>query len=418
MKRDRRRVKQSFAGLAAIAQVLVAGTGLAQGYPAGEAHTRYLGNQPDRAEPEWSENLNGLANDGDDHWFVTQRDRIWRVPVSVDLGAPYWPIHPAGLVSRRLDQDIVGWDHFGDPHYLRVGGQGYLLVPLEKSDLEEHQRDLWCGTLVVYRDEPSDLRFVTRTCLPDQRDKAPWLAVGPDGVLYTSHFDVLRSSDEAPGRSTGIHRYRVNWETLADPVPRLVLEPLAPLKPYDAAGNPMELQDVQGGVLSPSGRTLFLVSDEDGIFVFRVAGDRLELLERSCNAGPSASCRFSFEFDNTSWNWDSLAQEPEGIDFWDLNDGRVPGVRGELHVALIDVEADWDDLWIKHYTATQWVDGGATTTGSGTQTSPYRSLDDALRRAWPGSRIRMRGGRSYPTALPMSVPLLLESWGGAARVTR
>ncbi len=416
----RQRPTTAIACLALVAGVLgsvaLACAGFAQDYPAGEAHTRFLGDSPRGAEQAWSENLDGLANDGVSNWFVTQRDRIWRIPVGVDLG--YAGIFlPAGVLSRDLARDIAGWNHFGDPDYLRVAGQGYLVVPLEKMKLEPSELDSWCGMLAVYRDDPSDLPFVTRECLPGQRNQAPWLAVGPDGILHTSRFVVLRSGDEAPGQSTGIHRYHVNWETLADPVPHLVLEPLPPLKPYDVAGNPMELRDVQGGVLSPSGQTLFLVSDEDGIFVFRIHEDRLELLEQSCNAAPSSSCRFSFKFDNTSWNFDSLAHEPEGIDFWDLNDGRAPGVRGELHVTMIDVEVDQDDLWIKHYTASQWVDSAATTTGSGTIAAPYRSLDDALRHAWPGSGIRLRGGRSYPSALPMTVPLLLESWAGSVRVT-
>jgi hypothetical protein len=84
---------------------------------------------------------------------------------------------------------------------------------------------------------------------------------------------------------------------------------------------------------------------------------------------------------------------------------------------MVDVEVEQDDLYIKHYTAIQWVDSAASTSGDGQITSPYRSLAQALLASWPGSIIRARGSHPLPpgTALDQR-RLLVESWDAPVRV--
>ena len=36
---------------------------------------------------DWSDELNGVTHDAD-HWYITQKHRLWRFPVGHDLGSP------------------------------------------------------------------------------------------------------------------------------------------------------------------------------------------------------------------------------------------------------------------------------------------------------------------------------------------
>src|SRR4030095_2699791 len=64
-------------------------------------------------------------------------------------------------------------------------------------------------------------------------------------------------------------------------------------------------------------------------------------VERSHNG----SGGFAYEFNTTN------LEEPEGLTFWDLDaDGRAPGLRGQLHVVLLDNDiTNDDDAYVKHY---------------------------------------------------------------------
>lgn len=44
-------------------------------------------------------------------------------------------------------------------------------------------------------------------------------------------------------------------------------------------------------------------------------------------------------------------EEPDGVTWWDLDDGRAPEIRGQLHAMLLDNETSNDDVYIKHYRA-------------------------------------------------------------------
>jgi hypothetical protein len=77
-----------------------------------------------------------------------------------------------------------------------------------------------------------------------------------------------------------------------------------------------------------------------GINVFDLRTGRR--IERSRSGeGP-----FNYEF-HPGW---SKYEEPEGMTIWDLDDGRVRGITGKLHVLMLDNESGQDDIYLKHYT--------------------------------------------------------------------
>jgi hypothetical protein len=67
-------------------------------------------------------------------------------------------------------------------------------------------------------------------------------------------------------------------------------------------------------------------------------------LELGENIGSSAAI--------TQWltlNWVPGDEEIEGLTVWNLDDGRAPGIRGQVHVLMLDVgEVSNDDLYFKH----------------------------------------------------------------------
>ena len=61
--------------------------------PFGEAAYNFLGDHPGYANVGWHEEAQGLAHDRD-NWFITQKDAIWKIPVTHNLsdraaGAPH-----------------------------------------------------------------------------------------------------------------------------------------------------------------------------------------------------------------------------------------------------------------------------------------------------------------------------------------
>src|SRR5262249_754967 len=110
------------------------------------------------------------------------------------------------------------------------------------------------------------------------------------------------------------------------------------------------LANMQGGEFSPSGKFLYVSSGSinsatpaDGINVFDTSSygaSTWKVIEHSTNRErcdpPPVSCGehehgpFSYSFDNDFTGGDT----PEGLTIWDLDDGRAPGVGGQLHALV------------------------------------------------------------------------------------
>lgn len=313
-------------------------------------HT-YLGNNPNQGNPGWHQEVQGLAHDAD-YWYITQNPalrvspfdnppvltggpRLWRVPVSHDLGAGVGC--GSGSVScgdLRLTPLLGGgYNHYGDPDVYEFGGRGYVLVPIEGG----------AAGVAIFRADAT-LQFLASAPFPGQTHSS-WVAVDAMGRLLSSDFDDV----------TAFNRFTLDWATFqasGEQTFSLQLESVIPV--LDEAGAALTLQGAQGGEYSDDWARFYFAGTHDGIHVFEErAGSAVECapaaactlaqrVERSHN-GPGG---FAFEFNDSS----SVSEEPEGLTFWDLDaDGRAPGLKGQLHVVLLDNDFLEDDAYVKHY---------------------------------------------------------------------
>ena len=378
--------------IATIVVVLLSPTeGVAQS--AYESYYSFLGDYPDEAENEWSVEAQGLTHD-DTAWYVTQKGALWKFPVDVDLADP--PTPGTGGVERTLlvnctELVLAGYNHFGDLSYLEYAGQGFLFIPVECVPN--------CGgpppAIAAFRADT--LQYLDHFSVA-QRD-APWCAALPPDMLYSSDFN-----------GSMIERYVVSWQHLVGTPPVLLLETLVPpLYLYDEEGIPLSVQAKQGGAISPNGQLLYLTTGslechaDHGIHVFDLSSGRR--VQRSTNG----SGYFNYQF-NCALN----EEEPEGITIWDLDGGEAPGIAGQLHVLLLDND-EWphgdDDIYIKHYTQTIYVDDSYGGPGNGTPAAPFNTVGEANDLAWDGARISVRAG-SYPEMLTFSTRMLVRAEGG------
>ena len=125
----------------------------------GPAATWYLedGDFPSNSENFWSENAQGLANDGT-NWFITTKTTIFKVPLSVNLDRS----SSSGIVQTGMPSQLkrLGYDHFGDPDQY----EGFLFVPGEHPDKGSRPRIAVFSTV--------DLRFLSSFRLSDNSDRS------------------------------------------------------------------------------------------------------------------------------------------------------------------------------------------------------------------------------------------------------
>lgn len=327
----------------------------------------YLGNYPS-GDLRWARKLNGVTHD-DGHWFITGAELLWKIPVGMDLQAPWFRYDP----SQTLPPEVVlvgipqelkdrGYDHFGDPD--QVGG--FLFMPMEGGE----------PAIAVFR--ASNLEYLGLKLVGVSEEQwtqtqSPWIAFNPlDRLLYTS--------DNFIGNDRPLYRYHLDLDRLAAScVTREGCEVEQSITSKDrwhiveADGSPLSMRlgrYIQGGDFTPSGY-LFLsngkvnniIYDDDpedqrvGIHLVnpegRIIADSNNPSNVCTQSGGAFSCgprdpqgTFPFEFDPSA----DVAEEPEGLDWWDLDDGAAPGVRGQLHVLLLDNDLiDADGVYFKHY---------------------------------------------------------------------
>jgi hypothetical protein len=256
----------------------------------------------------WSAIVQGVAHD-DDNWYMASQYGLWKLPVDhpLDDHDTSWmrnvPIPPA-LWS-------AGYNHFGDPEF----SGGGLYVPLEGSGPPQ---------VLVY---DSNLNLIANAELSPTgaTNEAPWLAIDPGtGLLYTSNFEIR------PDNPIRVYRPRFGFG-----VGRalLYLDYVGNFVVRDEAGTPIYVRDVQGGAFSPSGH-LYLVSDVSGtVMGFDASGRR----------------RSTLAVDYTGWH---SREELEGLTFWDLDSGRAPNIRGQLHLTMAKrdfTSLTFGSVYFKHY---------------------------------------------------------------------
>ncbi|MGE3181736.1 MAG: hypothetical protein AB7N71_08905 [Phycisphaerae bacterium] len=379
-----------------------------------EAHYVYLGGYP-IAETAWSHEIHGVAHD-DDHWYITQAapvvnpfKAIWKIPVGLDLRTV---TESSPGVLRRMVSSVPQLSQFkfiGDPDVYRHNGIDYLVVPIS----EEGSCFQAAGSGVAFF-RCSDLSYIDHASLPGQCGEAEWVAVDSAGQLYSSRDFIAPNSGNENQR--GLRVYNVDWNTLQLSQQATITFDHTVLL-FDVNGAPLGIRTMQGGEFAPGDQLLYLSSgyaldnnddaDRGGLHVFDTATfRRVQHSSRGVNGQI-----FDFYYDP---GFDTF-EEPQGLTLWDLDDGRAPGIRGQLHAIVREDDELHDDVDFKHYTRALSVDSNWTGCQTGAPACPFSSIPAALSAAWDGAEIRMRSG-SYPNPLTVSRRLRFSAENGIARI--
>jgi hypothetical protein len=206
---------------------------------------------------------------------------------------------------------VPGYEHIGDLDY--YAGDNRLYVPLEGPG----------GPRVAVLD--SSLNVITSYKV--QGTNLAWVAVNPaDGYLYTAPtFDTvteLRYYD----RSNGVYRGT-----------RLLINP-------DERAT--SLPNVQGGAFSGTGNKLYLVADARGDH--NLGGIWGFDLNRGGRAVRAVQLPVNYE-ERSAPGGAYTGDELEGITILDLDNRGVPGIGGQIHLLMVDVDGATDDVYFKHY---------------------------------------------------------------------
>ena len=293
-------------------------------------YNTYVGEHPSGREVQWAEGVQGVTHD-DGNWYITQTRTLWRIPAGVDLDSAARGVPGVGTVELQGIGDLWrrGYDHFGDPGYYKFEGRGYLFVPLE-----DDRREAPPAVAVFYAE---NLRYIGYAVL-DGLEAAPWCALDPQGVLYSSNTT----------NSGAVHTFEVDWTTLRSGG-KGWLKPAGRLTLLDESGYPVTIDTPQGGVISQNGRLLYISAGycegshpSWGIHVFD-----LQTRKRIARSG-NGSGPFNYEFHPA---WRCSGEEPEGMTIWDLDGSSAPPqVAGGLHVLMLDNDIGDDEVYFKHYT--------------------------------------------------------------------
>jgi hypothetical protein len=362
----------------------------------------YVGGYPQQ-ETNWSNDTQGVAHD-DNNWFITQTLALWKVPVGVNLRTA--TADTPGVIFHNLSfyPALAGFEHTGDPVVYKFNGVDYLLVPLEGPGRP--------GTIAIF--SCATLGYLAHVGLPFQSGDAGWCGVDSSGVIYSS----LQ-------HATTLNRFALNW-SLFQTNGTIQLTPFAAEPMLNEQGGALDLVTMQGGEFSPDG-LLYLASgfytDSDAL------ADRegLHILEKRPNGGGGFfwqrighSTRGFGHFDYY-YNPGTFtgAEEPEGLTIWDLDDGRAPGIRGQLHATVLSNEIDSGDIDFKHYSHVIRVNPFVPCTGvfpQGSPTCPFPTVTAAVNNlAWHGSEVRIRAA-TYSGPLTISRRIRLTAEGGVVRI--
>jgi hypothetical protein len=302
---------------------------------------KFLGDYPKDRETGWSDDIQGVTHDAD-NWFIAQTKLLWKFPVGHDLNRRVTAADPArGILRVGVPKEMasLGYNHFGDIDWYR----NYVFVPVTGNVVAQFPGDnrKLPAAIAVFRG--SNLSFVGYQTT-DTTDLG-WCAFNPaDSLLYTSGW--IDPTD--PNKH--IRKYAVDWVNLAYNG-KFTMSKVGTF-PLHRDGKLATLKVAQGGVFPNNGR-LYMVNGyynedavtrhEGGIHVFDVSdGQKGVWIGKSTNG----SGDFNYQYKP----YDPYYEEPEGITYWDLNDGRAPGIRGVLHVLLLDNDVtNEDDLYFKHY---------------------------------------------------------------------
>jgi hypothetical protein len=375
-----------------------------------EAHYLFRGGYP-IAPTAWSHRVEGVAHD-DDYWYFSMSrvpttlafHAIWKVPVGLDLLTVTGTTPGVTRLLVTNTHPLFDFHSFGDSDVYRFNGIDYLVVPLSRGGGCVTQP----ASVAFFRCDT--LALVGHAPLPGLPCGAAWIAVSDAGELYTS-YDHIGLPDPA---QRGLRVYNVNWESLATPDP-LIVTFNRNIPMWNENGQPLELFHMQGGEFAPGDQLLYLSSgfvnddndtaDREGIHVI----DTTTFQRVRHSSRGVAGQLFDFYYNPGSGS----NEQPQGLTLWDLDNGRAPGIKGQLH--LLVAENFFESVDFKHYTRALSVNGNWSGCQTGTPNCPFPTILAALPRAWSGSEVRIRAG-AYPETMVINKRVRLTAEGGLVRI--
>lgn len=272
---------------------------------------------------EAANDMQGVTHDTSNWYFTNAKvalgnpqSHIWKYPVTTDVNndpSPYYSNPWQGT-----------YNHFGD--IVHVNGVVYVALESSGGSASRAAIGAFNSQLQYYGYGVLPQNPSTAPAGSDQGGSCPWVAYNPrDGLFYSSSFNPSYLNKYSIGIYSTAPRVRVTYQ--------------GTVKLYDAAGSALTLQRIQGGKFSASGK-LYLAQDVQGggIVVVDVYNGRLQT-------------RIPVQFDPAGEN-----EELEGLDLWDLEDGRAPGILGHIHVILVQNDTfSNDNFYFKHFRVSDFL---------------------------------------------------------------
>jgi len=387
-----------------------------------EAAFSYINNYPYDKRPGWHPNCQGITHD-ESHWFITRDAKMFRIPETHDLSLHVNSNPDVVELSITDVSDLSGYNHFGDLTHYEFEEHHYLVVPVTGEGV--------IPVMAIFEsvDEPNAFIYKGKYMLSGLGNVG-WCAIDPQGYLYTSDSPL-----------NYIVKYKIIWGDVATNTVTFIKQtPNIQLKNENGVG--LMIENMQGGVFSDSGSLLFLVSGyydshyaEEGINVIDTATWKRIRRSKSnniiciepCSDPYTPSCclnwvddtcggdPFCYEF-HPGGLFENR-EEPEGITYWDLDDGNAPNISGQLHVLMVDQEASDDDdsVYLKHYTSKVYVNCATGTGSKGEKEDPFGTVSEALNFAWDGAKIALEP-YNCPESLTADKKVQFISTGGTAAI--
>jgi hypothetical protein len=267
---------------------------------------------PAERDAGWTHHLEGVAA-GADSWYFANEGEIWKAPFGEDLDG--YDAESGAAIPPTLK--AAGYNHYGDADFRK----GRLFVPLEHPTYPPPK-------LVVF---DAELGCIGWADLAGQAREAPWCAIQPGTeLLFTSSFNM--SAEDA------LHVYRVGVAPGASaPV---TAEHLGQFRLLNEVGEPIVANRIQGGCFTDQGH-LYLVWDDGGLLGFDMLTGRL-VRRVSVDYAPGGGIKGRGSVGD---------QELQGIAFKPTSLATTPGIAGQLHLCMIEVEITGAQLYFKHYEA-------------------------------------------------------------------
>jgi hypothetical protein len=280
----------------------------------------FVGDYPRNRNFSWSENTQGIAND-DANWYISQSGTLWKIPMGLNLNQSV-SAQTASVKTTLIPNELKGqnFNHFGDIDY----ANGKLFVPLEAGDLTFDGK-IPCKIAIF---NAANLTYLASAdlLLPEstsaKQTHAPWCAIDPvTNILWTSNDNNV---DEL---------YGYNWKIVDSKVDIAQLE----LTYNSTKKLGVTLNKVQGGAFSKKSGLFYMVSNTTD----KETGG---LLSWHWNTGTYLG-NFPIRFKP---GFPSL-EELEGITVSDTQIHPSTGVKGQVHIVMIENKTFNDNVWLKHF---------------------------------------------------------------------